>query len=56
MQGPLMAAPGGWILWLLSWIVAACVVVAIIRFALRPTNERLDRLIRHLEQRRDAGA
>ncbi|MBI2407756.1 MAG: hypothetical protein HYV19_05615 [Gemmatimonadetes bacterium] len=56
MQGRVMMASGGWILWLLSWIVAALVIVSIIRFALRPTNERLDRLIRQLEQRRDAGA
>jgi hypothetical protein len=44
------------VIWIVSWLVMAVVVVAVIRFAMRPTNERLDRLIHLLERQRDAGA
>jgi uncharacterized membrane protein len=56
MQSSLMSLPPGMIvISIVFWLVVAVVVVAVIRFAMRPTNDRLDRLARLLERQRDAG-
>jgi hypothetical protein len=56
MQNGVLSPPGGaflWFGWLFFWPLMVGVVVLIIRFAMRPNNERLDPLIRMLELRRD---
>ena len=39
------------VLGLLSWIVGGVILVQVIRYGLKPTNERLDALIRAVESR-----
>lgn len=55
-SGVLAPAVVPWILVLASWLLVPVVFVVLIRIAMRPTNERLDRLARLLEQSREAGA
>ncbi len=55
-NGMLAASALWWVFVLATWILVPVVIVVLIRIGMRPTNERLDRLARLLEQRRDAGA
>ncbi len=57
MPQPGLLAPdaGLWLVVVLSWFLVPVLVVVLIRIAMRPTIERLDRLARLLEPRNDQG-